>query len=99
LRPKDGTSTVGPVAGSGGPVIASYGPEAEQIVASARHARPALLPGTEEAVASAISAEQLVAAVRQLADRENVRIGGLIEFEPRWRCWSMTPESNLGGLR
>jgi hypothetical protein len=100
LRPKDATSRVGgPVVASGGAVAARYGPDARQIAASGRHARPAALAVSPEAVEPAISLEQFVGSIRRIAEREQIRVGGPIEFRPLWRCWTMTPESNLGGLR
>lgn len=102
LEAKDDTSSVGgPVVGSGGgaAIAGLVGSDARQIAASGRHARPASLGVSGDAVVSAISLDQFVASIRHVAERENVRIGGPIELEPRWRCWNMTPESNLGGLR
>jgi len=91
----------GPVVGSGGGSTApgAIGPDAAQIAASGRHAPPALLAVDENAVRGALSLEEFVGALRQVADRERIQIGGAVEFDPLWRCWSMTPESNLGGLR
>jgi hypothetical protein len=102
LEPKDDTSSVGgPVVGSGGEaaIAGLVGSDARQIAASGRHARPASLRVSRDAVVSAISLDLFVASISHVAERESIRIGGPIELEPRWRCWNMTPESNLGGLR
>ena len=69
-----------------------YGPSAREIAASGRFARPAVLPGaTADAVEHALAPAAFIDAIKQRADREQLRIGGYLELRPLWRCWGVTP--------
>jgi hypothetical protein len=64
----------------------------DQIVRSQRFARPPVLEGVaEEAVAKAISLNELVGGLKQFADRYRVSIGGYYSNAPRIGCWNETP--------
>jgi hypothetical protein len=64
----------------------------DQIVHSQRFARPPVIEGVaEEAVAKAISLNELVGGLKQFADRYRVSIGGYYSNAPHIGCWNETP--------
>jgi hypothetical protein len=53
-------------------------------------ARPKLLV-TELPNEQVVTAEAVVALVKQAAEKTNVKIGGRVTLNPYWRCWNATP--------
>ena len=77
----------------------SYGPSPREITASGQFARPAILPtATGDAVKDALTPAAFIAAIKQNADREQVRVGGYLALQPLWRCWAITPAHGKRGV-
>jgi hypothetical protein len=70
------------------------GPTMEQIARAGLFARPSLradVLGNQQTA----SVEGFVSAVRGMAEREHVNIGGRLTLNPYWKCWGTTPTTRF----
>jgi hypothetical protein len=43
-----------------------------------------------------VSVDTFIAAIRETAAREQLRIGGRLTLDPNWKCWSSTRTVEAG---